>query len=438
MYDYDWHQGKYSAQVLDFKFTGDSLWLLGVDYTRRDFFDIDVRALEAVEDKVLVSKYSGNRYLMRIKFGNSASPEYLAKSHISECVRRVFKDLNVELKGSVRRIKRCLPSDCLGFVDSLFKVRKVEGGTLFKCCFMDERDTNIVFVPDSGKVSWPWSGYDKLGVDYRYGWYFDKKHGCYVIFLSSGGCRVDCERHNLRLRLEDNGAVDVDSGVVLPYIRLEDVHDYPLYGCQVFRVETGKRADNYRVKDYVIDYRTGLCGALRYGIASNLAEVSGIGSGYGNSVYEALESFLGRVNIVEDEVQPGLPYRRYVGADAGMFKFESISGARITVIECGYFGERENRFVMVPTDKLNGWLCEYLFGENSENTFAKQASFGYSKCANGGVSLWLLLNGKLTKEIRFYKDHADVRTTHGKKFRCEYRTHEQIVRGVVFGTIANN
>ena len=46
MYDYDYHSGQYSAQVLDFKFAGDSLWLIGVDYTRRDFFDIDVKQLQ--------------------------------------------------------------------------------------------------------------------------------------------------------------------------------------------------------------------------------------------------------------------------------------------------------------------------------------------------------------------------------------------------------
>ena len=415
MYDYDYHSGQYSAQVLDFKFAGDSLWLIGVDYTRRDFFDIDVRALSAIEDKDLASKYSGSRYLMRLKCGNAENPEYLAKNHISECVRRVFKDLNIDLKSCIR-IKRCVPSNCLGFVDYLFKTRRVEGGTLFKCCFMGEREDNIVFVPDNGEVSWPWNGYDKLGTNFRYGWYFDKKYDCNVLFLSSGGCREGEERHNLRLRMKKEGAVDIDSGVVLPYLREEDAPSYPVYGCQIFKVETGQRPDNHKVRSFVIDYKAGECSSLKF-------------------TYEALESFLGHVNVVEGEVQPGLPYRKYAGADANMFKFESVPGAGLTLIECNYFGEREDRFLAVPTNKLNGWMYEYVFDENVENKFAKQASFGYSKCANGGVSLWLLLNGELAKEVRFYKDHADVRTPHGKNFRCEYRTHEQIVRGIVFGTI---
>lgn len=424
MYDYDdYHFRYYSAQVLDFKFTGDSLWLTGVDYTRRDFFDVDVRALSVIEDKDLASKYSGSRYLMRLKWGNSDNTGYLSKNYVSECIRKVFKDLNIELSFNARikrrndRLKRCEPSYCIGFTDHLFKIRKVDGGTLFKCCFMGEREDNIVFVPDSGEISWPWNGYDKLGTDFRYGWYFDKKYDCNVLFLSSGGCREGEERHNLRLRMEKGGAVDIDSGVVLPYFKIEDAPGYPVYGCQIFKIETARRPDNYnyKLRSFVIDYKSGECSALK-------------------NTYGELSS-LGCVNVVEGEVQPGLPYRKYAGADANMFKFESVPGAGLTLIECNYFGEREDRFLAVPTNKLNGWMYEYVFDENVENKFAKQASFGYSKCANGGVSLWLLLNGELAKEVRFYKDHADVRTPHGKNFRCEYRTHEQIVRGIVFGTI---
>ena len=434
---------RYDVQVMNFSCKDGSWWLAGIDYRdgRNDCFEA-VTVSPDTKDEVARDMLSVNKCVLRVQYGNEKDPMFIGGKTVSSCIRKALGETCLSLRN--KKLGYCIPERCRGNKpapydkrEDLFRIKKVEGGALFECTFMQDSDDRYVFVPEESqngsRLFWAWKG-SVTGYAYRFGWYYEKATGCNVLYLSSGDCDGENVGNDVRLVMEEQGAVCREEGTVLPYITLKDapagqVYDYQIFGKRLIQDPFG---DSGIILN-MIDYTRGVCKSIKLdGFESDedrSAYVRGKGIKTGRCTEEVIESLLGHVNLSRgDGVLPGIPHNKFNGARSDAFEFITAKGGDLLIIGCNLLGNRKDKYISFKRD----WLRYYWDGELTSEWTADfsipwhsngEQSYGYAKTPKGVWQLFLLIAGVLNKKINFCDDHAELRNQYGfLEARCEYVT----------------
>lgn len=418
---------RYDAQIINFEFSDGEWWVTGVDYRRKDCFDLSlIRAVDFYadedDDPKLLDMVYKFPFVLTVKYGNELDPEFYGGRDMGECIQKAFGRTNLDWKR--QRLEPCLPQDCQGYEEDVFTVRKVNGGALFECMFRGDREDRFLFVSEEAKwesdpPAWGWDG-SGLGLTARYGWYWEREKACHVLVLSSGKEGGKNYLDFAIFYMEENGAVDEVDNCTIPYIKLEDA---PSGGRSMYDYQVFKKDDS---DFYVIDYGKSVCKKVEafkvFGKCS--VRLDGVrGTGLGKDVPSAISNMLkGYVNLSKaGSILPGLPHQAFRGVDSDMFRFSVDRNNGVQVIECRMFGDRADRFVCIPFTHIV-WTSDgsaVMIGVKPDSP-----SYGYARREDGGLSLYLLDEGKLTAEVIFYEWHIAIA---GGDFRYSYKTLREVM-----------